>query len=179
MFSLLTHNYTLAPYCLVCHMHTFVAMHSPSTGPQSPTGLKVAVTGNDTAVVSWDAQQSRVCDDVIRNYSVRYQLRSGMGAIYTVYSSNASVTLQGLAHGAEYTVSVAAINSKGEISSFSALVQFTVTPTASPSSKLHPRSVICHPYTRCPPTLWHMLCSQPQSELVIVLLCICCSRAWY
>ena len=125
-------------------------MQSPSTGPQPPTGLTVAVTGNDTAVVSWLAQQSRVCDAVIGNYSVRYQLRSGTGGMITAYSSSTSVTLQGLAHGAEYTVSVAAINSKGEMSSFSALVQFTVTPTASPSSKLHPLSfAILHQVSSC------------------------------
>ena len=107
-----------------------MAMQSPSTGPQPPTGLKVVVTGNDTAVVSWDAQQSRVCDVVIGNYSVRYQLRSGMGGIFTVYSPSTSVTLQGLARGAEYTVEVAAINSMGNMSAFSALAQFTVNPTA-------------------------------------------------
>ena len=56
-----------------------MTMQPPSTGPQPPTGLTVAVTGDGTAVVSWDAQQSRVCDVVIRNYSVRYQLRGGTG----------------------------------------------------------------------------------------------------
>ena len=119
-----------------------MTMQSPSTGPQPPTGLTVVVTGNDTAVVSWDAQQSRVCDVVIGTYSVRYQLRSGMGGIFTVSSPSTSVTLQGLACGEEYTVSVAAINSKGEMSSFSALVQFTVDPIApSPGRAL----VILHP----------------------------------
>ena len=129
-----------------------MTMQSPSTGPQPPTGLTVVARSDGTAVVSWQAQQSRVCDAVIRNYSVRYQLRSGMGGIdiITVYSPSTSVTLQGLAHGAEYTVSVAAINSKGEMSSFSALVQFTVTPTASPSSKLHPLSfAILHQVSSC------------------------------
>ena len=71
-----------------------MAMQSSSTGPQPPTGLTVVVTGNDTAVVSWDARQSRVCNVVIGNYSVRYQLRSGMGGIFTVYSSSTSVTLR-------------------------------------------------------------------------------------
>ena len=94
---------------------------SPSTGPQPPTGLTVVVRGDGTAVVSWEVQQSRVCDAGIENYSVRYQLRSGMGGIdiITVYSPSTSVTLQGLACGEEYTVSVAAINSKGGMSSFS------------------------------------------------------------
>ena len=108
-------------------------MQSPSTGPQPPTGLEVAVTGNDTAVVSWESQQSRVCDVVIGNYSVRYQLRSGSGEMITVYSSSANVTLQELVPNAEYVVSVAAINSRGNMSAFSALVQFTVNLT--PPSK--------------------------------------------
>ena len=105
-------------------------MQSISTGPQPPTGLTVVVTAGDTAVVSWESQQSRVCDAVIGNYSVRYQLRST-----TVYTPNASVTLPGLACDADYTVSVAAINSKGEMSSFSAMVQFAVTSTAPPPGK--------------------------------------------
>ena len=108
-------------------------MQSPSTGPQPPTGLTVAVTGNDTAVVSWEVQQSRVCDVVIGNYSVRYQLRSGTGGMITAYSSSANVTLQELVPNAEYTVSVAAINSMGNMSAFSAPVQFTVNLT--PPSK--------------------------------------------
>ena len=138
----MTHSYTLAPYCLVCHMQTFVVMQSSSTGPQPPTGLTVVARGDGTAFVSWESQQSRVCDVVIGTYSVRYQLRSGMGAIFTVYSSSTSVTLRGLACGTEYTVSVAAINSKGEMSSFSALVQFTVDPIAPPPGKA---LVILHP----------------------------------
>ena len=117
-------------------------MQSSSTGPQPPTGLTVVVTGDGTAVVSWQAQQSRVCDAVIGNYSVRYQLRNDTGGMITVYSSTTSVTLQDLVPNAEYTVSVAAINSKGEMSSFSALVQFTVDPIAPPPGKA---LVILHP----------------------------------
>ena len=112
-------------------------MQSSSTGPQPPTGLTVVVTGGGTAAVSWESQQSMVCDVVIGNYSVRYQLRSS--TVYTpsttLYTPNASVTLPGLACDADYTVSVAAINSKGEMSSFSAVVQFTVTSTAPPPGK--------------------------------------------
>ena len=117
---IMTHSYTLAPYCLECHMHTFVVMQSPSTGPQPPTGLTVVVTVDGTAVVSWQAQQSRVCDAVIGNYSVRYQLTGCTCGIITVYTSSTSVTLQGLARVAEYTVSVAAINSIGSMSAHSA-----------------------------------------------------------
>ena len=150
------HNVQFAyPQLYICPLlfsvaYTHIRGHSNSTGPQPPTGLKGVVTGNDTAVVFWESQQSRVCDVVIGNYSVRYQLRKGTGGIITVYSPSTSVTLQGLAHGAEYTVSVAAINSKGEISSFSALAQFTVTPTTSPPSKLHSLSfAILHQVSSC------------------------------
>ena len=107
--------------------------NSPSTGPQPPIGLTVVVTGNDTAVVTWEAQQSRVCDIVIGNYSVMYQLRNGTGATITVYSSNTSVTLQDLVPNAEYTVSVAAINSIGNMSAFSAMIQFRVTLSSKPN----------------------------------------------
>ena len=57
-------------------------------------------------------------DDMIMNYSVRYQLTSGTGGSATVYSLSISVTLQGLDPNAEYTVSVAAINSAGGTSTF-------------------------------------------------------------
>ena len=107
-----------------------MGMHSPSTGPQPPKDPTVVVTGDDTAVVSWDTQQSRMCDDVIGNYSVRYQLRNDTGGMITVYSSSTSVTLQDLVPNEEYTVEVAAINSRGNMSAFSALVQFTVNLTA-------------------------------------------------
>ena len=86
------------------------------------------MTGNDTAVVFWESQQSMVCDVVIGNYSVRYQLRSGTGAYTTVYTSSASVILQNLVPNAEYTVEVAGINSNGDMSAFSAIIQFTTTP---------------------------------------------------
>ena len=125
-------------------------MQSLSTGPQPPTGLTVVLTGDGTAVVFWESQQSRVCDAVIGNYSVRYQLRSGSGGIITVYSSSTSVTLQDLVPNAEYTVSVAAINSKGEMSSFSALVQFTLYPIAPSPGKalviLHPIYIMIMPF---------------------------------
>ena len=69
-----------------------------------------------------------VCDVAIRNYSVRYQLRNDTGGIITVYTSCASVILQDLVPNAEYTVEVAGINSNGDMSAFSAIIQFTTTP---------------------------------------------------
>ena len=77
---------------------------------------------------------SRVCDALIVNYSVRYQAKNASGDYTTVYSSNTSVVLRGLVPNAEYTVSVAAINSIGNISVFSDTVYFTVTPSSKPHS---------------------------------------------
>ena len=91
------------------------------------------MTGEDSALVSWNATQSRMCDIVIGNYSVRYKLRNGTGATITVYSSTTSVTLQDLLPNAEYNVSVAAINSIGNMSAFSAMVQFNVTLSSKSS----------------------------------------------
>ena len=99
----------------------------PFAAPDPPTGVKVVVRDVESALVSWDATQSLMCDVVIGNYSVRYRLRNGTGTTITVYSSNTSVTLRGLVPNAEYTVSVAAINSIGNMSAFSAMVQFRVT----------------------------------------------------
>ena len=105
-----------------------VAMHGILfAGPQPPAGVSVVVTGNDTAVVSW--VPSRMCDVVIGNYSVRYQLRSCACGYTTVHTFSTSVTLQDLVPYADYNVSVAAINSNGDMSKFSALAQFTVTQT--------------------------------------------------
>ena len=106
---------------------------SPLAAPDPPTGVSVVVTDVDSALVSWDATQSRMCDVVIENYSVRYRLRNGTGGYTTVYSSNTSVTLQDLVPNAEYNVSVAAINSIGNMSAFSATFQFRVTLSSKPN----------------------------------------------
>ena len=107
---------------------------SPLAAPDPPSGVTVVVTDVDRrALVSWDAPQSWMCDVVIGNYSVRYRLRNGTGASTTVYSSNTSVTLHNLVPNAEYTVSVAAINSIGNMSAFSPMVQFNVTLSSKPN----------------------------------------------
>ena len=102
-----------------------------------PTGVSVLITGPDTAVVSWSAQQSRMCNVVVGNYSVRYQLTNDAGSSpNTVYTSSTSVTLNGLVPDAAYNVSVATITlGVGGMSAFSATTPFTVTPTAAPSGK--------------------------------------------
>ena len=101
--------------------------------PTPPTGMTFTVTGSDTAVVSWTASQS-MCDDVVGNYSVRYRLRSGTCAYTTVYTTKTSVTLRDLIPNAEYVVSVAAINSRGDMSAFSVETPFTVSTPATPTT---------------------------------------------
>ena len=97
--------------------------------------MSVDITGTDTAVVSWNAQQSSMC--VVGNYSVRYQLTNDTAGSppITVYSSSTSVTLNGLVPNAEYSVSVATIALDGSTSEFSTTTSFTVTPAATPHSK--------------------------------------------
>ena len=86
------------------------------TEPTPPKSVTFTVTSNDSAVVSWMASQS-MCDDVIGNYSVRYQLKNA-SSYTTVYTNETRVVLQGLVPNTEYTVSVAAINSMGDMSAF-------------------------------------------------------------
>ena len=114
------------------------------TGPDPPADVSVDVTGSDTAVVSWTPSISRMCDVVIGNYNVRYQLNNSNGAYTTVNTSSTSVTLQDLVPNAEYTVKVAGINSNGQMSPFSALLQFTVTPPAAPSKIPFPATLTVH-----------------------------------
>ena len=95
-----------------------------AAGPGLPTGVSVE-NGAEcyTSMASWVAPQDR-CGVVAGNYSVRYQQRNCGGDYTTVNTSSTSVTLQGLTPNAEYTVSVAAINSAGEMSSFTEATQF-------------------------------------------------------
>ena len=76
-----------------------------------------------TAVVSWTSPQS-MCGVVIGNYSVRYRLKNGGGNYTTVHPPTTSVTLEHLVPYTEYIVSVAAINSAGDIGSFTGSVEF-------------------------------------------------------
>ena len=84
--------------------------------------------GCDSATVSWNQTQSRICDDTIVGYSLRYQL-SGSSDYTTVNTSGTSVTLEGLAPNADYAVSVAATNSVGDLSAYSAVISFSITGT--------------------------------------------------
>ena len=65
----------------------------------------------------------------IENYNLQYGLNSDCGCYTTVNISSATVTLQDLVPNADYTVEAAAINSNGDMSAFSEVTQFTVTPT--------------------------------------------------
>ena len=124
----------------MCRIFTIVfpdletkVMLSSYTGPQPPTGVLVVITGTDTAVVSWNAQQSRMCDVVVGNYSVRYQLTNDIGSPpITVYTPSTSATLNSLVPNAVYSVSVAAITLNGSMSAFSATSTFAVNATAAP-----------------------------------------------
>ena len=75
-----------------------------------------------------------MCDVAIVNYSVKYELTNGTGDYSTEYTSSTSVALQGLTQcNTEYSVSVAATNSIGDMSAFSATRNFyTVMPEATP-----------------------------------------------
>ena len=106
------------------------------SGPVAPADVSVDVTGSDTAEVSWVPSMSRMCDILIENYNVRYRLNSGCGAYTTLNTSSTSVTLQGLVPNAEYTVEVAGIDSNGDMSAFSEVTLFTVTPTTATPSEI-------------------------------------------
>ena len=91
-------------------------------------------------MVSWTPSSSGMCDVFSTGYSIRYQLSSSTGDHTTVNTlGTTSVTLRDLAPNTEYDVEVAAINSNGAISNFSAVAQFTVTPPeeAEPSKILY------------------------------------------
>ena len=122
------------------HAHRIVELTGPICAllcshfaePEPPTDVSVAVIDKDTAVVYWTASQSRLCDVAIVNYSVKYYL-NGTGDYTSLYETSTSVVLQGLVPNAEYSVSVAAINSIGNMSTFSAVTMFhTVIPVVIP-----------------------------------------------
>ena len=80
-----------------------------------------------------------MCDVVVGNYSVRYQLTSDTGSPpITVYTSSTSVTLNGLVPNAEYNVSESTIALGGSMSAFSATTLFTVTANATSPPGISP-----------------------------------------
>ena len=115
----LLHCNTIQGRLDVVHIVTVFA-----AAPEPPTSVSVD-DGADcyTSVVSWIAPQP-VCNVVIGNYSVRYQLRNGTGDYTTVYSPGTSVTLQDIVPDNEYTVSVAAISPTNELGTYTETYQF-------------------------------------------------------
>ena len=129
-----SHNKVYTSYEISSHTHKIMSsILCCVLEPKPPTGVTFTVTCIDSAMVSWTASLS-VCDDVVGNYSVRYQLRSGSGAYTTVYTNRPNVTLRDLIPNAEYVVSVAAINSMGDMSAFSVETPFTVSTPATPTT---------------------------------------------
>ena len=95
-----------------------------AAAPRPPTGVSVVDgAGCYTSVVSWVAPQP-VCGVVVGNYSVRYQRWNSSGSYTTVHAASTSIVLHGLVPNAEYTVSVAAINTFGVMSVFTEATQF-------------------------------------------------------
>ena len=99
--------------------------------PKPPTDVSFRVTGTDSVMVSWTASLSK-CGG-ITNYSVTYQLTIGTGPTTTVYTTQTSITLQGLIPNGEYRVMVSATNSMGVMSAISDATPFTVSTSSTPS----------------------------------------------
>ena len=113
--------------------------------PTPPTDVTTTITGTDSAVVSWTASQSKC--GAIANYSVTYQLTSGMSCSATVYTTGTSLTLRGLIPNAEYSVEVSATNSRGGTSALSGETPFTVsTPTGLCTGIIHYTVYVNTPY---------------------------------
>ena len=118
--------------------------------------MTFTITGTDSAVVSWTASQSKC--GAIANYSVTYQLTSGMSCSATVYTTGTSVTLRGLIPNVEYSVVVSATNSRGGTSALSGETPFTVSTTSA--GMYGPSHRYMH-YIICIHTLCVALCLSP------------------
>ena len=114
-----------------CYLNYFLAE------PKPPTDVTFRVTDTDSVMVSWTASLSK-CGG-ITNYSVMYQLTSGTGPTTTVYTAqtyttDTSITLQGLIPNGEYRVMVSATNSMGDMSVMSsATPPFTMSTPSTPT----------------------------------------------
>ena len=93
-----------------------MSISSSCAVPTSPTNVSAAVTGCDSAEVTWGA--SMFLMETIQNYSVMYQQISSGDHIMVYYAPSTSYTLQDLQPNAMYAVSVAGINSCGGTSEF-------------------------------------------------------------
>ena len=86
----------------------------------------VVASGCNSAMVSWNAQQSRMCDVVIVSYSVRYRLTGSSGGYDTVSTSSTSATLESLVPNADYDVEVATVDSNAVMSAYSTVTQLSM-----------------------------------------------------
>ena len=104
----------------------------------------------DTTLVSWDEQQYRMGDIVIENYIVTYQLRNihCTCGYTTVNTSLTSVTLADLLPNSEYSVSVAAINTNGDLGASSGRIHFP-TDTAKKGEIPWTRCLIMYKFSAC------------------------------
>ena len=86
-----------------------------------------------------------MCDNVVGNYSVRYRLTdtSASSSFTTVYTTTTNVVLRGLVPDAEYTVSVAAINSQGDMSAPSTTTMGNPTGAITQSKSHHFTTTDC------------------------------------
>ena len=96
------------------------------TAPQPPSGITVIANGCNSVMVSWNAQQSRMCDVVIVSYSVRYRLTGSSGGYDTVSTSSTSATLESLVPNADYDVEVATVDSNAVMSAYSTVTQLSM-----------------------------------------------------
>ena len=114
--------------CIVMHCICIYEMvyFSHCTAPQPPSDIIVTANGCNSAMVSWNAQQSRMCDVVIVSYSVRYRLTGSSGGYNTVSTSSTSATLENLVPNAEYDVEVATVNSNAVMSAYSTVTQLSM-----------------------------------------------------
>ena len=99
---------------------------SHCTAPQPPSGIIVTANGCNSAMVSWNAQQSRMCDVVIASYSVRYRQTGSSGGYNNVSTSSTSATLGNLVPNAEYDVEVATVKSNAVMSAYSTVTQLSM-----------------------------------------------------
>ena len=114
--------------CIFMHCIRIYEMvyFSHCTAPQPPSGIMVTANGCNSAMVSWNASQSRMCDVVVVSYSVRYRLTGSSDGYDTVSTSNTSATLENLVPNAEYDVEVATVDSDTVMSAYSTVTQLSM-----------------------------------------------------
>jgi len=91
---------------------------TPSTKPGTPTGVKVTFgpdnynAGGNTLTVSWKAPENDG-GAALTSYLVKYTSSAGSDTITVSDPSQTSATIQGVADGVQYSVTVTAVNRSG------------------------------------------------------------------